>query len=88
MVTSVNDPTDPWTDNTSKCWPLEERHYAEVFAVCASFRTDEPPLWSARLSPSARAAALRENRGHCINGHEDTLSFRNADTPLLTRVAV
>ena len=33
IVMSVNDPTDPWTDNTSKCWPLEERHDAEVFAV-------------------------------------------------------
>ena len=59
---SVIDPADPWTDDTSKCWPLEEHHYAEVFAVCASFETDDPPLWNTHLSPSARAAALRENR--------------------------
>ena len=64
IVVSVFDPVDPWTDNTSKCWPLEEHHYAEVFAVCASFETDDPPLWSALLSPSARTAALRENRRH------------------------
>ena len=62
IVMSVNDLTDPWTDNTSKCWPHEEHHYAEVFAVCASFRTDDPPPWSALLSPSARSATLRENR--------------------------
>ena len=52
------------------------------FAVCASFRTDDPPLWSALLSPSARAAALRENRGHCLNCHEDTHSLRNCRHPL------
>ena len=57
--------------------------YAEVFAVCASFRTDDPPLWSALLSPSARAAALRENRGHCLNCHEDTHSFRNCRHPFI-----
>ena len=58
IVMSVIDPTDPWTDNTSKCW---KHRYAEVFAVCASFETDDPPLWSALLSPSARAAALPED---------------------------
>ena len=85
---SVIDPADPWTDNTSKCWPIEEHHYA-VFAVCALFETDDHPLWSALLSPSARAAALRENRGHCLNCHEDTHTIsETADTPLLTRVAV
>ena len=47
------------------------------FCRCASFETDDPPLWSALLSPSARAAALRENRGHCLKCHEDTHSFRN-----------
>ena len=64
---SVNNPTDPWTDHTSNCWPLEEHHYEEVFAVCASLRTDDPSLWNGILSPSARAAALRENRGHRLN---------------------
>ena len=74
---SINDPTDPWIDKASNCWPLEDHHFAEVFAVCASFKTDDPPHWSGLLSPSARAAALRENRGHCLNCHEDTHSFRN-----------
>ena len=80
---SVNDPTDPWTDNTQKCWPLEEHHFADVFAVCASFKTDDLPLWSTLLSPSARADALRENRGHCLNFHEDTHSFRNCRHPFI-----
>ena len=83
IVMSVIDPADPWTDNASKCWLLEEHHYAEVFAVCASFETDDPPLWSALLSPSTRAAALRENRGHCLNCHEDTHSFRNCRHPFI-----
>ena len=47
--------TDPWLDKMSNCWPLEEQHYAEVFAVSASFETDDPPLWSGLLTPSARA---------------------------------
>ena len=81
IVMSVIDPTDLWTDKTSKCWPLEEHHYAEVFAVLTSFRTDDPPLWSTLLSPFARAAALRENRGHCLNCHKDTHSFRNCRHP-------
>ena len=51
IVMPVIDHTDPWTDKTSRCWPLEEHHYAEVFAVSASFKTDDPPLWSALLSP-------------------------------------
>ena len=33
IVMSVNDPTDAWTDHTSKCWFLEELHYAESFAI-------------------------------------------------------
>ena len=45
--------------------------------------TDDPPLWSALLSPSARAAALRENRRHCPNCQEDTLSFRNCRHPFV-----
>ena len=83
IVMPVIDHMDPWTDKTSRCWPLEEHHYAEVFTVCASFETDDPPLWSALLSPSARAAALRENRGHCLNCHEDTHSFRNCKHPFI-----
>ena len=44
IVMSITDPTDPWLDKMSICWPLEEQHYAEVFAVSASFKTDDPPL--------------------------------------------
>ena len=42
---SINDSSDPWLDHTSNCWPLEEHHYAEIFAVSASFKTDDPPLF-------------------------------------------
>ena len=35
---SINNPTDPWLDQTSNRWPLDEQHYAEVFAIGASFK--------------------------------------------------
>ena len=41
-------------------------------------------LWSGLLSPSARAAVLRKNRGHCLNCHEDTHSFGNCTHPFIT----
>ena len=75
--------TGPWLDHTSNFWSLEEHHYAEIFGVCASFKTNDPPLWSGLLSPSARAAALRENRGHCLNCHEDTHCFRQRRHPFI-----
>ena len=54
----IDDSFEPWLDHTSNCWPLEEHHYADVFTVKASFRTDDPPLWSGLLSP--RADVLRD----------------------------
>ena len=33
--------------------------------------------------PSARAAALREKRGHCLTFHEDVHSFRNSRHPFI-----
>ena len=53
---SIADLTAPWLDLSSQCWPLDDHHFAEVVAVCASMNTDGPPLWSASLSPAARAA--------------------------------
>ena len=41
----IDDPFDPWLDHTSNCWPLKEHHYADVFAVKASFKTDDHPLF-------------------------------------------
>ena len=76
-VMPIDDSSDPWLDQTSNCWPLEEHHYAEVFAVSASFKTDDPPLWSGLLSPSTHADALRENRGLCLNCHQDNHSFKH-----------
>ena len=49
IVMRIADSTDPWLDKMSHCWPLEEQHYADVFAVSASFKTDDPPP-SPRLS--------------------------------------
>ena len=43
-VMPIDDSSDPQPDHTSNCWPLEEHHCAEVFAVNASFKTDDPPL--------------------------------------------
>ena len=67
----IEDSSYLWVDQTSNCWPLEKHHYAEVFAVSASFKTDDHPLWSGLLSPSTRSDALRDNRGLCLNCHED-----------------
>ena len=83
IVMSVNDPTDPSTHHTSKCLPLEEHHYTELFAVCAPIETDDSPPWSALLSPSTRAAVLPENRRYWLNFHEDTYSFRNCRRPFI-----
>ena len=63
--------------------PLDEHHHAEVHAVCSSIQTDDPPLWSGLLTPTARAAALRENRGHCLNLHEDTYSLKQCRHPVI-----
>ena len=43
IVMPIADSTDPGLDKKSNCWPLEEQHCAEVFAVSASFKTDNPP---------------------------------------------
>ena len=80
FVVNVSKPipgcTDPWLDASSNCWPLNEHHCAEIFAVCSSVQTNDPPLWRGLLTPTARAAAPRESGGHCLNCHEDTHSLR------------
>ena len=81
-VMPIDDSSDPWLDHTSNCWPLEEHHYANGFAVKASFKTDDPPLRSGLLSP--RADALRKNRGLCLNCHEDNHSFKHCRHPFIT----
>ena len=77
MIMSNTDPAGHWLDKMSNGWPLEEQHYAQGFAVSGSFKTDAPPIWKGILTPSVRAAVHRENRGHYLNWHEDTHSFRN-----------
>ena len=62
---SIPDCTDPWTDTSLNCWPLDEHHFAEVFAVCSSIQTDDPPLWIGflhrwRCSPPRKPGPLFE----------------------------
>ena len=47
------------------------------------FKTDDSPLYNGLLSPPARTAALRDNRGHCRNCHEDTHSSKNCRHPFI-----
>ena len=74
-VIPIDNSSNPWLDHTSNCWPLEEHHCADGFAVSALFNTDDPPLWSGLLSP--RPDALRENLGRCPNCHEDNHFFKH-----------
>ena len=84
IVVSITDSTDPRLDTMSNCWLLEEEHYANDFAVSDSFTTDDPYFRSGLPTPSARPVALRQNRGLCLNCHEDTQSLRNCKHLLLT----
>ena len=78
----IDDSSDPWLHHTSNCLPLQGHHYAVFFAVNASTRTFDTPLWSDLISP--RADAVRENRGICRNCHEDNNSFKNNRHPFIT----
>ena len=62
---------------------VDEHHCGEVLAVCSSIQTDGPPLWKGLLTPTARAAALREGRGHSLNCHEDTHSLKQCRHPFV-----
>ena len=85
MSVSKSNPdcADAWTDTSSTCWPLDKHHFTEVFAVCSSIQTDDPPLQSGHPTPTARGAALRENRGHCLKFHEDSHSLRQCWHPFI-----
>ena len=83
IVMPIDASSHPWLDHASNCWPLKEHHCAEVFAVSGSFKTDYPPLWSGLISPSTHADALRENRGLCLNCHEDNHSFKHRRHPFI-----
>ena len=88
IVRPINDPTDHWLDQTPNCLPLEDLHYAEVFAVSYSFNTDDPPLWSGLLSRSTRAAALREPGGFTSSITETTTPLNIVGIHSLMRAAV
>ena len=81
-VMPIDDSSDPWLEHTANCWPLEDHHYAMSFAVKASFKTCDPSRWTGLLSP--RADALRENRGLCLNSHENKYCFKHCRHPLFT----
>ena len=63
IVMSITDPTDPWLNKMSNCWPLEEQHYAEVFAVSALLKTGDRLLRSILLTPNARAPFSKSPTG-------------------------
>ena len=76
------DPADPWVSSTSSSlWPLA--YCDEVCTVTDTFSADDPSLWSSLLSPTARAAALPDNQGHCLNGHETSLFFQLCSHPFI-----
>ena len=83
MFKSIPDCADPWLYTSSNRWPLDEHHYAEVFAVCSSIQADDRSLLSGLLTPTVHAAALRVNRGHCPNYHEDTHSLKQCRHPFI-----
>ena len=69
------DPTDPWVSSASYShWPLA--HCDEVCTVPDTFSTDNLPLWSSLLLPTARAAALRDKQRRCLNCHETSHFFQ------------
>ena len=80
-VIPIDDSSNPWLEHTLNCRPLEEHHYAEDFTVNASFKTDDPPLWSGLLTP--RTYALRRNRRICLNCREDNHPFENCRHPFI-----
>ena len=80
----LSDCLDLRLDTSSNRWPLDEHHYADVYAVCMSIQTDDPPLWSGLSSSSTRTVALSENRGHGLNCHEDSHSLKMCRHPLQT----
>jgi len=52
-VMNTNRSNEPWLDFSFTCWPLAAHHHAEVFAVWGPMETDDTPLWSGLLSPTA-----------------------------------
>lgn len=58
VVTNAKLSNEPWLVFSSTCRPLAAHVYAVVFAVMASTETDDAPIWSGLLPPTARAIAL------------------------------
>ena len=77
-VMPIDDSSGPWLFRTSSCWPLEEHNFADIFAVSASLKTDDPLVWSGLLSPSTRVDAVGGNRGLFLNHHKDRHSFKHS----------
>ena len=80
------DSSDPWVSSTSYSrWSPAQCD--EFCAVSGSFSPDDPPLWIDLLSPTARAAALRENQGPCLDCHETSHYFEQCKHSLLLKLA-
>ena len=72
---------DPRLDETLNCWPLNDHHYSEDFAVSDAFKKDYLPLWSGLFSLSTRAGTLRKNQALCLDSHEDNHCFKQCRHP-------
>ena len=83
----IDDSSDPCLDHTSNCWPLEEHHYAEVFAVSASCKTDYPPLWSGFFHPPLALMPSGKTGGFASTATKTTIPSSVVGILSLLRVA-
>ena len=71
---------DPFTLCYS-AWPLDPDHWEEVYAVSASFATDDPPLWTPLVTHADRRQAFASFRGVCLNCGEQRHNMRQCEQP-------
>ena len=77
----VTDSTDTWVDEMSNCRPLEEHHYAEGFAVSASFVTDDPPSGAASSRPPPVRLSSEQTRDTAENATKTHTHLATVGTP-------
>ena len=76
----LHDSSDSWVSSTSYShWPLHIVMKSALLAV--PFRLMTLPCGAATFT-TARAAALRDSQGHCLNCHETSHSFKQCTRPI------
>lgn len=81
IIMNVADNTaDPFSTDESD-WPL--RNFEEVYMVTTTFSTPDPPLLTPLLTSSARAQALRDYGGRCLNCSGTDHSMKTCDRPFI-----